>query len=61
MSAGKSERGVAYIIFKPLRLEWPSRPTMRWSCTTMPKGCAIAMISCVMRMSAFEGAGSPEG
>ena len=49
------------INFSALKLAWPLRPTMMWSCTVMPSGFAIPTISFVMTMSAAEGRGSPEG
>ena len=45
----------------PLRLAWPSLPTMMWSCTAMPSGLATSMICCVIWMSARDGVGSPDG
>ena len=45
----------------PLRLAYPSLPTMMWSCTAMPSGRATATIAWVISMSAREGVGSPLG
>ena len=36
----------------PLKLAWPSLPTMMWSCTEMPSGFATSTIDCVIWMSA---------
>ena len=45
------------INFNPLKLVWPSLPTMMWSCTEMPSGLATSMIACVIWMSARLGVG----
>lgn len=50
-----------HISLRPLKLAWPSRPTMMWSCTTMPIAFATAMILRVMVLSAWLGVGSPDG
>src|SRR3989304_2796712 len=51
----------AQISFIPLKLRWPSRPMMMWSCTTTPRGRAASTMSLVMSTSARDGVGSPEG
>src|SRR4051812_36435495 len=54
-------RAAHQISRSPLKLAWPSLPTMMWSCTEMPRGFATSMMDCVIWMSAREGVGSPEG
>lgn len=43
------------------RLAVPSRPTTRWSWTSMPKRAAAAITRRVISMSARDGSGSPDG
>ena len=61
-TAGSLMTGMeSYRIRKPLKLAWPCLPMIRWSCTTIPIIVEMLTISSVMRMSAADGVGSPEG
>ena len=51
----------AQISRSPFKLACPFLPTMMWSCTEMPSGVAMSTIALVIRMSACDGVGSPEG